>query len=382
MYQERLKKIYHRMREDGIALLMLSDSESRRDPAIRYLTGQPSDALLFLNENEKSLLIPWDMGLAAQRATANTVLPYADFKLEPVNALLAAVEHFSLGSGTSPQSIEIPDTTPHPLYQKYTEKLNTKGTFNLVCRENGIPEFIRNCRAQKDEAEIALTRKACAITDTLIAVIETAVLNGTLKTESDAALFIEAECRKRGCEGTSFATLAAGTGRSFAIHAFPGYTDAPFAGPGLSILDFGVVYEGYASDVTMTFACGHLSAAQEKQISLVLDAYKLTLDMLNERDWSLGALSARIPALAVDDFFKSAGYSMPHGLGHGTGLEIHEKPFLRSRESNKDVLLPGMIFTVEPGLYLPETGGIRYENDILLTAAGAEPLTHSKIVRM
>ena len=89
----------------------------------------------------------------------------------------------------------------------------------------------------------------------------------------DVALLIERELRANGCQRTGFDTLAAGPSRSFAIHAFPGYTNAEWPAQGLSILDFGVVYNGYTSDTTLTIAKGPLTSAQEKQLALVQKAY-------------------------------------------------------------------------------------------------------------
>jgi Xaa-Pro dipeptidase len=85
----------------------------------------------------------------------------------------------------------------------------------------------------------------------------------------------------------------------------------------------------------------------------------------------------------VDDLFASEGWKMPHALGHGIGLDAHEGPLIRSQgEPSDPALVPGMIFTIEPGLYHPEFGGVRLENDLLITEAGAEVLTTSKIIRL
>jgi len=80
--------------------------------------------------------------------------------------------------------------------------------------------------------------------------------------------------------------------------------------------------------------------------------------------------------------FASAGLVMPHGLGHGIGLEAHEAPALRSRADNEDLFAAGQVVAVEPGLYHPELGGVRYEDDVLVTEGGCEILTHSRIVRL
>ena len=206
--------------------------------------------------------------------------------------------------------------------------------------------------------------------------LEHNVAAGLLPTEMDVALFIETECRKRGCEGTGFETLAAGPARSFGIHAFPAYTAEPFAGQGLSILDFGLKYRGYTTDVTLTFAREPLSQTQEKMLGLTEKAYARALSLIKD------GTSAREVSLAADEVFSKARKSMPHALGHGIGLEAHEEPYLRSRSDNTSMLREGMIFTLEPGLYDPIQGGCRLENDILITAEGAEVLTNGRIIRL
>jgi Xaa-Pro dipeptidase len=191
----------------------------------------------------------------------------------------------------------------------------------------------------------------------------------------DVVFFIETECRKRGCEGTGFETLAAGAARSFGIHPFPAYTTEPFAGPGLSILDFGCKYQGYTTDVTLTFAKGPLNTAQEKLLTLTEKAYTKALSLIRD------GVYAREIGKAADTVFGKARKAMPHALGHGIGLEAHESPSLSSRQDNIWQLRPGMIFTLEPGLYDPVHGGCRLENDILLTEAGPEVLTNARIIR-
>jgi Xaa-Pro dipeptidase len=209
----------------------------------------------------------------------------------------------------------------------------------------------------------------------MIDMLEKSVRGGKIKIEAEAALLIEMESRKYGCEGTSFPTLAAGPQRSFAIHAFPGWTCSPFGGQGLSILDFGVKLGSYCTDVTLTFALD-LNPKQEKLVSFVEKAYKLALSMAHS------GTSARNIAQAVDSLFNRSKKQMPHGLGHGLGLDEHENPVINSRTDNEWVLEPGMIFTIEPGLYDPLLGGCRLENDVLITDNDPEVLTTSRIIRL
>ena len=231
-------------------------------------------------------------------------------------------------------------------------------------------------RAIKDQYEINCIKRASAITDNLILLLEEGVRSGTITTEMDAALLIERECRKAGCEGTGFDTLAAGPERSFGIHCFPPYTAGAFPATGLSILDFGVVVEGYTSDVTLTFAKGPLTPEQEKQLELVQQAYDAALEKYKN------GLAIKDAAQIVDDIFAQAGRTMPQSLGHGYGLEAHEWPTVRTTQPPEALFLPGMVVTLEPGLYDTKLGGCRLENDILITPEGNEVLTKARIIRL
>ena len=182
--------------------------------------------------------------------------------------------------------------------------------------------------------------------------------------------------RENGCQRTGFDTLAAGPSRSFAIHAFPGYTAAEWPAQGLSILDFGVVYNGYTSDTTLTVAKGPLTKEQEKQLELVQKAYDEALKLYKPGKPIIDA------AKKCDSVFAAAKRKMPHGLGHAVGLEIHEQPRVNLRATPEMLFKTGMILTCEPGLYDVEIGGTRLENDVLITEDGNEVITHSRIIRI
>ncbi len=243
----------------------------------------------------------------------------------------------------------------------------------MVCSEEGIDSIIEKERIIKDEGEISIMRKAADITNSIIDSIETSFSENLFKTELDAAVFIETEARKYGAEGVGFETIAAGSERSYAIHAFPSFTNKPIGTQGLSILDFGIKYRGYTSDVTMTIA-RNPSKKQKELLFHVEKAYNLALETA-----APGVLSSSL-AENVDDYFSKNNYFMPHSLGHGIGLDAHEDPLIRNTRTNKTELKPGMIITIEPGLYYPETGGARLENDILITENGMEVLTRSRIL--
>ncbi|MCL2126687.1 MAG: Xaa-Pro peptidase family protein [Treponema sp.] len=366
-YQPRLEKIWDRMAQEGISLVMFEDAESRRDATIRWLTGHPGDALLFLSVDRKTLLVPWDIILAKAYSRADSVVPYNDFDRTPVKAIRAAADRLSIPSGSK---IEIPPATPYPVFLDYVAELSD---FDIICHEKSTASFALDVRAVKDSEEISVIRHAADITNKIIDILEKKVRSGAIKTEADAAMLIELESRKRGCDGTGFETLAAGQDRSFGIHAFPAWTGAPFGGKGLSILDFGLRYGGYNSDVTVTFVRDP-GPQQNKMITLVEKAAKLAADLAEN------GIRTRFLAAAVDDLFAKSKKRMVHGLGHGLGLDVHEYPFIRNRPDDGMVLEPGMVFTLEPGLYDPIHGGCRLENDFLMTADGCEMLTKSRIV--
>jgi Xaa-Pro dipeptidase len=368
-YLSRRQKIYDAMAREGVALLAIEDTEGRRNPALRWLCGHPQDAILYLSVDKKSLLVPWDVNLALLYGNADITVPYKEFDRRPVVAVKGVAEKLKIPPGSK---IEISPVTPYPLFLDYVGALTD---YDIICRDTGIHGEIEKLRAVKDEEEIRIYRKAAEITNDIIALLEKNVRSGKIRTETDAALFIESASRKRGCEGTGFTTLAAGPERSFGIHAFPPYTAAPFAGKGLSILDFGLKYAGYTTDVTLTFV-REPSPAQEKLVGLTEKAYKLALSLVSD------GTGTREIALAVDYFFTKSRKAMPHALGHGIGLEEHENPAIRNRGDNSWVFCPGMVFTLEPGLYDPIHGGCRLENDILLTESGVEVLTGAAIIRL
>jgi Xaa-Pro dipeptidase len=366
IYQSRQEKIYDWMAAEEIALTVFEDAEHSRNPSLRWLSGHNGDALLFLCADRRSVLAAWDINMAKILGCVDVIIPYGEFKRDPIEATLGIAKFL----GLPPLSkIEIPTSTPYLKFLKYLERLEE---YDLICREGGAEEECVKLRAQKDPEEQKIYERGAEITNEVIDLLETEFPN--LKTETDTALFIEAEARKRGCEGLGFETLAAGPSRSFGIHAFPAYTAGGFGGKGFSILDFGLNYQGYTTDVTLTFARGPLSETQKTMLSLVEGAYDNALAHVKE-----GA-DCRSIAAGVDKFFKKSKKIMPHGLGHGIGLEAHESPFINGKAENR--LAPGMIFTLEPGLYDPVEGGCRLENDILLTEGGPKVLTKSRIIRL
>ena len=135
------------MAQEGIALVMLEDTESRRDQNIRWLTGHPGDALLFLSLDRKAVLIAWDINLAKLHTSQSPVLAasYNDFDRKPSKAIAITAKKLDIPSGSK---IEIPSVTPYPVFLDYVGELTD---YDIICRENGVASEINKLRAVKDE---------------------------------------------------------------------------------------------------------------------------------------------------------------------------------------------------------------------------------------
>jgi Xaa-Pro dipeptidase len=377
--RERQARVASHLRENGIFALVLEDFEGQRSRSVRYLSGHPMDAILFVFPDGRTVLVPWDLALARERAGVDRVIPYADFKRSFGEAVAAVLKENGLKQAGSSGVIEISARAPYSRFKELEAALAAEtGDARVLCDPNGIDSFLASMRAVKNAGEISRLRKAAEITNDLIRLIEERLRagRGSLN-ELELAHFVEREALSLGAEGLGFETLAAGPARSWGIHAFPSYTGGAFGGEGLSILDFGVKVDGYSSDVTITVARGHLAPEQERMIALVQKAYDAAVKTCRPN------ASTRDPALAAEEVFASGGWAMPHALGHGIGLDAHERPLIRVQGTLPDArLLPGMAFTIEPGLYHPAHGGVRLENDFLVSGTAVEPLTASAILRL
>ena len=369
------------MTRNGVFAAVLDDFENQRSNTVRWLSGHPMDALLFLFSSGRTVLVPWDVNIANERSTVGRIIPYTDFGRSFKQAVTTVLRENGVEAATggprARRKVEFPSRTSHLRLLELTGDLPGA---EILLRMEGFESFVARSRAVKDGVEIEALEKAAKITNTLIdLVVDLVTSHGGKKDlrEIDLAQLIEREALCLGAEGLGFESLAAGPGRSWAIHPFPSCSAGPFGGDGLSILDFGVKVDGYTSDVTLSFAVGKLSPEQESMIGMVEDAYQAAMDAAR------AGMSPQEPARRAERVFSAAGWVMPHALGHGIGLDTHEAPLLRSQGENPDpALLPGMVVTIEPGLYHPRHGGVRWENDVLVTETASRTLTKSRIVRI
>lgn len=223
-------------------------------------------------------------------------------------------------------------------------------------------------RQVKDSAEIEKIRKACEIADSAFTkVLE--VIKPNVR-EIEIAAELEYFMRKFGSERAAFETIVASGFRGSLPHGMA--SEKKVSAGELITMDFGATFGGYCSDITRTVAVGKISAEQRRMYDAVYEAQAYGLEII-----TAGKSAKEIDA-AVRERLANSGYEkyFVHGLGHGVGLEIHEEPRL-SRLSNCEHLLPNMIVTDEPGVYIENFGGVRIEDTVLVTNGRAEALTRS-----
>ena len=142
------------------------------------------------------------------------------------------------------------------------------------------------------------------------------------------------------------------------------------------LLDFGVKYQDYCSDMTRTVFFGSPTKEHQKIYQIVLDAQKAAVDFIKKNLKQNQEIKAQDVDKIAREYIISKGYPIiPHSLGHGIGLQVHERPFLSPK--SQDILKPGMIFSIEPGIYIPEFGGVRIEDLYLLDYNALHKLTNS-----
>jgi Xaa-Pro aminopeptidase len=230
-----------------------------------------------------------------------------------------------------------------------------------------VSGMIETLREVKDEAEIALIQQACHIADQGFEHILKMVRPGM--TEIEVANQLDFFMRSLGATSVSFDTIVASGLRSAMPHGVA--SEKVIEQGDLITLDFGCYYQGYVSDMTRTFAVGDPGEKLKEIYQIVLEAQEKVLAVAKP-----GMTGIELDAIARNHI-ASFGYgeAFGHSTGHGIGLEIHEGPNVSFRAEK--AFVPGNVITDEPGIYLPGIGGVRIEDDLLITESGNQVLTHS-----
>lgn len=254
-------------------------------------------------------------------------------------------------------------------FEKDSVSYGTYELYKNVIQADLVPVsgLIEKIRLIKTAQEINIIKVACEIADHAFTHILDYIKPG--KTELDVSNELEFFMRQQGATQSSFDTIVASGLRSALPHGVA--TNKVIEKGDFVTLDFGALYNGYISDITRTVAVGEPSEKLVEMYNTVLASQLLALEKVGP-----GLTGIQADAIARDYLTeKGYGEAFGHSLGHGIGLEVHEGPGLSKRSNT--VLEPGMAVTIEPGVYVPGVGGVRIEDDILITESGNELLTHS-----
>jgi len=351
---ERVARLTSLLEKRGLTHMVFAPGAS-----FRYLTELAAHqserlALLGLDRDGKTaLLLPQLEASGAASVNAGSICVYED-----AAGPRAAVQEFAHSLGIREDSRVGVETGQMRLFEAdYLRELGC----DLIPGD----DVVMALRVCKDEGEIRLLRAAARIVDDALA--STIPLLRVGMSELEAAAELEYQMRKMGSAGVPFGTIVGSGPRGALPHGGP--TDRKIQQGELVVLDYGATRSGYAADTTRTIAFGEPEAEARRVYEVVKKAQAAAVAAVGP-----GMGVADVDRIARD-MIAEAGYGeyFTHRTGHGLGLAVHEYP---SIVQGSDVtLLPGMVFTIEPGVYLPERFGVRIEDDVLVTENGATILT-------
>lgn len=346
---EKIQKLRATFEKLGIDGFLVTSSYNRR-----YLSNFTGSAGVVLISNDKALFIT-DFRYteqAGKQCQGYEVVQHTGSIPEKLASLVQQLGIKKLGFEQ--------DHVTYSSYQTFDKAIDAE----LV----PISGEIEKLRLIKDESEIKILKGAANIADAAFTHILNFIQPG--KTEIEVANELEFFMRKEGATSSSFDMIVASGHRGALPHGVA--SDKVIEKGELVTLDFGAYYNGYVSDITRTVAVGQPDAKMQEIYHIVLEA-----QLRGMKGIKPGITGKEADAL-TRDYITEKGYgdNFGHSTGHGIGLEVHEGPGLSSKSDI--VLEPGMVVTCEPGIYLPGLGGVRIEDDTIITKDGNENLNSSK----
>ncbi len=343
---ERLQSLQEQLKKRSLEAILITHPANRY-----YLSGfDGSNGVLLIGSEEALLFTDFRYLEQAEKQSPH-------FKICPWKAKLAdALNPYIATAGWDSLAFEEEQVT-YSLYRELKEAL----PLELIPQKGLVEEL----RAVKSSTEVDSLRRGAAIMDQAFEYLLNLAKPGM--SEQEVALELEYYLRRQGSGGPLFRYIVASGERGSLPH---GIASEKRLAPGeLVTVDFTGTFDSYATDMTRTFALGEPGARAREIYETVRLAHREACQKIKP-----GMTGIEADALARD-LIEQAGYGeyFGHGLGHGLGLEVHEQPTLSPR--SEAALVPGMVVTIEPGIYIPGWGGVRIEDMVLITSGGAEPLT-------
>ena len=355
-YTQRLKQLQRKLRSKKLDGILIGQPENRR-----FLSGysapdhgiaESSGVLLVPAKGEGYLLTDFRFKIQAENEVDNYHV-----ELYP-QGLFALLKKLLPSLGIKKLAFES-DYTLHSTAAKLQDMAE-----NLKLSLTPLTEFVEGMRVVKDEKEIDKIRASVKLNEEVFQEVFSTIADG--QTEIDIALAIAQTMRQKGAEGESFDTIVATGKRSALPHAVPGNVVIEKNSP--LMIDMGLVLDGYCSDMTRTFVHGKADSRYLEIHRLVRKAQLAGIDAVK------AGVTGREVDRAARQIIEDAGmgHYFGHALGHGVGIAVHEEPRLSYK--NRKQLKSGMIVTVEPGIYIPDWGGVRLENMVVVREGGCEDL--------
>ncbi|WP_147532616.1 M24 family metallopeptidase [Bacillus marasmi] len=352
----KLNEVSQWLKEQGAEVCFLTSSEN-----VFYLSGFFSDpherllGLAIFQDAEPFLICPgMEVNEARNAGWPYEIIGYSDIE-QPWELVHSAIKKRI--DSVSALAIE----KEHMNVERYETVTAIFEGAKFVSAE----EKLRQLRMIKSDAEISKLRQAGELADFAIQIGMEEISEG--KTELEVLAAIEYALKKKGVSQMSFSTMVLTGTNAAAPHGTPGNTKIQKGD--LVLFDLGVVVDGYCSDITRTIAYGDINDKQREIYETVLAGQLAAIQAIKP------GVACSTLDLTARNIISGAGYGeyFPHRLGHGLGISIHEYPSVT--EKNPLALQEGMVFTVEPGIYVPDVAGVRIEDDVLVTANGYELLT-------
>lgn len=348
--QSRLKKAILKLKKSNFDALLIKSQYN-----IRYLTGfHGEEALLLLSRNDKP-----------QYFTDGRYLSDAKIKLKNIEVRDIAKHFFKSTPGLLKKHKikKLGFETNYFTYLEYCKLCDFLNKRKLIA----VNEFIEEFRQIKDKKELSLIKKANKISKQALKRLAGIRLQG--KTEKQIRDFLECEMRQNGAESSAFEIIVAVDANASSAHAKS--ADRKITSKSLILVDLGAKFQGYNSDLTRVFFSGKIGSSDSrigKVLRIVDEAKSLAINEIRP-GCRISSIEKKARDLIEKHGFKD---QFVHSLGHGVGLEVHENP--RISIKNDQVIEEGMVFTIEPGIYLPGEFGIRLEDMVVVEKKGAKIL--------
>ncbi|MDX8345602.1 Xaa-Pro peptidase family protein [Rossellomorea sp. YZS02] len=355
--KQRIEQLENWLKEEKIDAAFINSTEN-----VFYLTNFHTDpherlmGLFVFPEAEPFVVLPgMEVRQIKDAGWSHEVIGYSDHE-NPWEFIKEAIQSRSIPGSRVAFENEV------VTYGRSQAFLNIFDAPQIV----NVEDKLNQMRLVKDEKEIEIMRRAAKMADFGVEVGVSALQEGV--TEMEVLAKIEYELKKKGIREMSFSTMVLFGEKAGDPHGNPG--ERKLRAGDLVLFDLGVVLEGYTSDITRTVAYKSVSDKQKEIYDTVLKAELASLEASKPGN-RIGDLDQ-----IARDIITDAGYGdyFPHRIGHGLGINVHEFPSMS--HLNDGILKEGMTYTIEPGIYVPEIGGVRIEDDVLITNDGYVTLTN------